>query len=48
MTDRFEKSKQANELRKQGQFQEAGLLYRELLTDGFDPFAAAGQLQSGI
>lgn len=45
MTDRFEKGKQADELRKQGQHREAGLLYRELLADGFDPFAAAGLLQ---
>lgn len=44
MTERFEKNKQANELRKNGQFQEASLLYSELLADDFDFFVAAGLL----
>jgi hypothetical protein len=44
MTERFEKSRRANELRKQKQFQEAASLYKELSTGDFDPFAAAGLL----
>lgn len=40
----YEKNREANDLRKKGLFQEAVVLYRELLSAGPDPFAAAGLL----
>ena len=39
-----EKSREANELRKSGQIEEALILYRELSKDSHDPFVAAGLL----
>ena len=44
MSDHFEKSREANELRKGGQIEKALVLYRELSKDGHDPFVAAGLL----
>jgi tetratricopeptide (TPR) repeat protein len=44
MTDRFEKNRRANKLRKGGQIEEATGLYRELSQEGFDPFVTAGLL----
>lgn len=40
----FQKSQEANELRKSGHHEKALELYRELAEDGSDPFAAAGLL----
>lgn len=44
MISHFEKSREANELRKSGQLQEALVLYRELSKTNFDQFVAAGLL----
>jgi tetratricopeptide (TPR) repeat protein len=44
MNDHFEKSQQANALRKGGEIGKATVLYRELSQDGFDPFVTAGLL----
>jgi hypothetical protein len=44
MSDHFEKSQEANELRKKGNFQAALTIYRELAQDGANPFVAAGLL----
>ena len=45
MTNRFEISREANALRKSGEFGKALVLYRELSKDESDPYAAAGLLQ---
>jgi len=44
MSNHFEKSREANELRKSGQVEKALVLYRELSKDSLDPFVAAGLL----
>lgn len=44
MSHHFDKSREANELRKSGQYEEALVLYRELSEDYFDSFTAAGLL----
>lgn len=45
MTNRFEMSREANELRRNGEFERALVIYRELSKDESDPYAAAGLLQ---
>lgn len=42
--NRFEMSREANELRRNGEFEKALVLYRELSKDESDPYAAAGLL----
>ena len=44
ITNRLEMSREANELRRNGQFEKALVLYRELSKNEFDPYAAAGLL----
>ena len=44
-SNRFEMSKEANELRKKREFEEALPLYRELSKDDSDPYSAAGLLR---
>lgn len=44
MSDHFEKSREANELRKSGKFREALVIYKELAKNDSDSFAAAGLL----
>ena len=45
MTNRFEMSREANELRRNGEFERALVIYSELSKDESDPYAAAGLLQ---
>lgn len=44
MSSRFDKSREATELRKSGQLQKALVIYRELANDVTDSYAAAGLL----